>query len=318
MNEGFPQGQESGGMPAEGQANFLKRMHPVAFAILALGIVFLLYQVVAGLITLLLFRGTPSAESVNPFRVVTILGQLLFILSPTLFLAWARAGNLREYFRLRVPDLRQVVVVLIAVFALQQILQAYIILQDAVPLPPRLQEVINQIKEIIEQAYRLLVTAHDPGEFLFVVFAVALVPAVSEEFLFRGLVQRSFEASAGGVRGAVIAGIVFAAYHLNPFSIIPLIALGVFFGYIVYRSQNITIAVAAHFFNNFIACLAVYLSVDDDFVLLAPKGNATVLEVAANTAVFAAVFVAATVTFVLLTRGRQGAATGPGKDPFGE
>jgi membrane protease YdiL (CAAX protease family) len=189
----------------------------------------------------------------------------------------------------------------VAVFALQQVLQAYMMLQHAIPLPEQIQEIVDLIEDLFEKTYRTLVTAHSPLEFLFVVITVALVPALAEETLFRGVVQRSIGQATGGLRAAVISGIIFAAYHLNPLSIVPLVALGVFFGYIVYRSGNLTLAIFAHFFNNFLACTAVFFRMEDDFVVLSPGGDPSPVIAGLNALMFALVFLAATSYFRVLT-----------------
>jgi hypothetical protein len=275
-------------------------MNPVLFSLFALALIFVLYQIVGGVITLVVARGQITLSNVTLVRWATLLGQLLFILVPTVWLARVRHGALPGFFRLRVPELRQLVTTMVAVFALQQMLQAYMVVQDMIPLPQDLQRMLDTVKKLLEETERVLVQANGPGEFLFVILVVALVPAVSEELLFRGLVQRNLEA-AGGWRGPVITGIIFGLYHFNPFTLVPLVALGVYFGFIVYRSGNITLSMSAHFFNNFIACSATYLRLDDNFVALAPDAAPTLKLVATNFALFAVVFVAATLYFISST-----------------
>jgi membrane protease YdiL (CAAX protease family) len=207
-------------------------------------------------------------------RWSTLIGQLLFILVPTLILTHLRYGKIREPLRLRLPTVAQILVVLVGVFALQQVLQGYMMLQEAIPLPAGVQRWVDLIKDMFEATYRLLVTATSPLELLLVVLTVAVVPAVSEEVLFRGLVQRDLESLVGGTKSAVIAGLLFALYHLNPFSLVPLATLGIVFGLIVYRSGNLTLAMIAHFLNNFLASLALYYNIDEDFLMTAPEGGA--------------------------------------------
>jgi membrane protease YdiL (CAAX protease family) len=149
------------------------------------------------------------------------------------------------------------------------------------------------------------VTARSPAEFAGVVVAVALVPAVCEELLFRGLVQKSMEQAAGALPGAVVTGIIFGAYHLNPLSVVPLVVLGVFFGYLVVRTGSTTLAVAAHFFNNFIACTAVYLKVNDDFIALSPSGHPSASLVLVNIVLFGLVFLASLAYLTSLSRDRS-------------
>jgi membrane protease YdiL (CAAX protease family) len=284
------------------QQPFFRRMHVIPFVLITLFSVLFLYQVIAGGLTLLLAGGAITADSVAWVRWSTLIGQLLFILVPTLILTRLRYGAIIHPLRLRLPAMSQVVVVLIGVFALQQVLQGYMLLQEQIPLPPGIQRWVDLVKDMFEATYRLLITADNPLEFTLVVFTVAVVPAICEEVLFRGLVQRDLESLTSGSRSAVIAGVVFALYHMNPFSLVPLIALGVAFGLIVYRSGNLTLAMLAHFQNNFLASAALYFNIDEDFLMTAPGGGATAEAAVLNTVVFALVFVGAMYYFVRITR----------------
>jgi hypothetical protein len=284
---------------------FLRRLSPVAFAVFSLVTIFMLYQFVAGGLVMVIARGRFTPDNIALVRWATLVSQVLFILLPTILLVRGRFGNVVQFTRLRLPGTRQLILAVVAVFALQQMAQGYMMAQDALPLPEFVRKLVEVFKEMFEQAYRLLVGAETPAEFFFVVFVVAVVPALAEEFLFRGLVQRSIELRAGGLKAAVIAGFIFGAYHLNPFGIVPLVALGVFFGWLVYRSDNLTIAIAAHFFNNFIACTAIYLKMGEDFIVLAPGGDATATVVLANFVLFGLVFLGAMYYFWILTRHKE-------------
>jgi membrane protease YdiL (CAAX protease family) len=281
---------------------FWQRILPVPFAVLVLGIVFLLYQGLGTVLVLLLTGGKFTVESSALVRWSTLAGQLLFMLLPTLVLARLRYGNIRRSLRLNLPEPLEILVIVIAVFALQQMVQGYMTLQDALPLPEPLRHFVDLLRKAVEMSYRLLAQASSPLEFVFVVVTVALVPALSEEMLFRGLVQGSFAESYGGLRSAVITGVIFGAYHLNPFGIVPLVSLGIFFGYVVYRSGSLLLAITAHFFNNFVACTALYLQLDDDFIVLKPEGGASASMLFANVVFFALVFAAAMYFFILMTR----------------
>jgi len=298
--------EPSSGDPAPGPSGlprvpFLRRLSPVMFSLFTLAVIFVLYQLVGGVITVVVARGQITLGNVTLVRWATLLGQLLFILVPTVWLASRRHGDLPVFFRFRVPEIRHLVATMVAVFALQQMLQAYMVVQDMIPLPQELERLLDTLRKVLEETERILDQANSPGEFLFVLVVVALVPAVSEELLFRGLVQRNLEAAAGW-RGAVITGVIFGVYHFNPFTLVPLVALGVYFGFIVYRSGNITLSMSTHFFNNFIACSAAYLRLDDNFVALSPGAAPTLTLAASNFALFSLVFVAATLYFIHSTR----------------
>lgn len=280
------------------QESFFKRISPALFIILSLALVFVLYQVIAGLLAILLFGSVLTQETAVWMRIATAGGQILCILIPTLLLTRARYGRIVEPLRIQLPSLRDIVMVSVALVALQQVLQGYMIAQDAIPLPPQIQRYVQMFEDMIERTYRMLVSAQSPVEFAGVVATVALVPAIAEELLFRGLVQRDLEKVTGGIRAAVIAGVIFALYHLNPFSIVPLIVLGVFFGYVVHRSQNITLAMIAHFLNNFLACCTTYFNLGDEYLVFGSGEVSGWSGVLVNTAVGALIFIAATYAFV--------------------
>jgi len=287
------------------QAPLIERIPPIVFAVLTLCLVFFLYQVIGGIATFIFIGEMPNEENMNTVRWLTVVGQVLLMLIPTLLLARLRHGREINFFRFKTPDLRQVVATVIGVFALQQVLQGYLMLQESVPLPQGVQQFIDEWGKRVEEIYKLLVTSRSFSEFLFVSLVVAVVPAFTEELLFRGLVQRNVERVAGGLKAAVATGVVFAAFHLNPLTIIPLAALGVYFGFIVYRSANISLAITTHFFNNFLACVAAYMSLDEDFLVMSPGTQPSPSVVAFNSFLFLVVFALSTFSLVRLTAQAQ-------------
>jgi membrane protease YdiL (CAAX protease family) len=272
MNDHGPTPESPGQSPAlpPPPTPLLLRIPPVPFAVLTLIVIFVLYQGIGGILTLVFFSARVTPENVDAIRWSTLGGQIIFLLLPTILIARLRYGRLRIPFRMAGLEIRQLLLLTIGLLSLQQLLQGYLVLQDMIPLPGPVQEFVDRFKEILESVYILLARAHTPGEFLVVVLVVALTPAICEELLFRGLIQRTFEEAFGGFRAAVIAGVIFGFYHINPFSLVPLCALGVYFGWVVYRSQNVTLAVFAHFLNNLFAAVVLYTGVDENLIHAVP------------------------------------------------
>jgi membrane protease YdiL (CAAX protease family) len=241
-------------------------IHPILFAILSLGIIFILYQIIGGVFTLLLFGLQPTPENLNGYRIVTGAGQILFILLPTLILVRFATFEPKIFLRLSTPPIQTVIVSIVAIVSLEQMLQVFLAFQEKLPLPTEMQKLMDQFKQMFEVLYKYLLSSSSIYELIFVVVIIALIPAFVEELLFRGLIQRSIEKATSPMRSAVITGIIFGAYHFNPFSFIPLAAIGIFLGLLTVRTGSIWTSVIAHFVNNFLACLAVYFHLDDDYV----------------------------------------------------
>ncbi len=230
---------------------------PIAMTLIALGTVFVLYQFFGAGIAFLLFGGLDEGN-VQGFRLMTMASQFLFILVPTLLFARWGEVNYREIFKLKIPSLVEVVLVIVGTLSLQNIAQVYLYLQDMIMPIQKLSPIFETLRKMIEKTYLILISASSPIEFAFVALVVAFTPAICEELLFRGLVQYNLSKAGGHKLGFIITGIIFAMYHANPFSFIPLIALGIYFGYLVYKSGSIFLAMLAHFTNNFTAAYFYY------------------------------------------------------------
>ena len=257
-----------------GELSFIDRhaIHPLFFAFASLVFVFLLYQIGGGLLAFLVMGATSvTRDNVWTMRWLTLTGQLTFILVPTLLLARLFATRLREVFQFRIPGLRESTLALLALFSLQRVFEAYMYFQERVPMPEILREIIEPIKKLFEELTKVLLRADSPLELVVVILVVAVVPAVVEELLFRGLIQKIFERLMSPVVSAVLAGTIFGLFHVNPFEVVPLVGLGVFFGLLRYRSQSLLVPIAAHFFNNLMAVLASFYGMQDDNLMAAAQ-----------------------------------------------
>jgi len=79
---------------------------------------------------------------------------------------------------------------------------------------------------------------------------IGIVPAICEEIMYRGYVQRSLEKSGGIWMAIIVSGLIFGAYHLQITNILPLSFLGIMLAYITYISNSLIPAIVAHFVNN--------------------------------------------------------------------
>ncbi len=84
---------------------------------------------------------------------------------------------------------------------------------------------------------------------------LAILPALCEEFLFRGYILDGLSRRWGAAVGIVVGGVLFGAFHLDPFRLIPASLLGIVFGAIVLRRNSIFYGMIAHAVNNSCAFL---------------------------------------------------------------
>lgn len=92
------------------------------------------------------------------------------------------------------------------------------------------------------------------------IFMIAVLPALAEEVLFRGVLAKLFKDWTRNTHLAVIiSAVVFAAIHLQFYGFLPRFLLGVVLGYLFFWSGSIWLPVAAHFANNFLSVIVEFL-----------------------------------------------------------
>lgn len=84
-------------------------------------------------------------------------------------------------------------------------------------------------------------------------FLIAVVPAVGEEFLFRGLIGRGLIARWGLVAGVGITSCLFAVVHIYPPHVVAIIPVGVAMHWVYLTTKSFWAPMLFHFLNNGIA-----------------------------------------------------------------
>jgi len=175
-------------------------------------------------------------------------GQILVMALATLLVVKLHAvkGERKEFLRLKLSENVWRVTALGAILFI--VAQPTILflgwLNSFVPVPQAMAEMQETMAEMIANFLR------SDNVLLSGVFHIGVVPAVCEEIMYRGYVQRAFEKSWGIVAAILISGAIFGAYHLQISNFLPLATLGVFLAYLTYISDSLVPAMTAHFVNN--------------------------------------------------------------------
>ena len=89
---------------------------------------------------------------------------------------------------------------------------------------------------------------------LLAIFQAGVLAAVSEEFMFRGVLLQSLVQRFGRAAAVVLVSVVFALFHLphEPQAILPLTILGLVLAYLALRTRSLVAPVVTHgLFNTF-------------------------------------------------------------------
>ena len=246
------------------------------FAAAALGLIggFFLYQFVGGLLTLVIFGFDIEGAPPDSLRLMTMAGQILFILLPALLFSKWVYGDVSDIISLKLPNWIEMFIFSAGILVLTPLLQTYMFLQNfLVEHLASNYKFINSIKSLfdslnalVEKTYGNLMKADSIAEMLLVIIVIAAVPAVCEEVMFRGYIQKSLGFKVKPFWAALITAIFFGFYHFNPYGLLPLICLGVYFGFAAYTSNSLIVPIFLHFLNNFGAVILYYIIGDDQMV----------------------------------------------------
>lgn len=111
--------------------------------------------------------------------------------------------------------------------------------------------------EVITQAF---LAGTDINTYLFNLFLIAVIPAIGEELMFRGVFQRILNDWTKNMHIAIwISAILFSAMHMQFYGFLPRMLMGALFGYIFYWSGSLWIPILAHFVNNALAVTLHFL-----------------------------------------------------------
>lgn len=285
------------------------RYRPSHFAFMALGVLFLLYQIVGGGITLLFIGGGITEDNVTAARLATMISQILFLLLPTIYLAKRQHGKLSDAFQWRIPGLWESILALAGMLALMQIAEIYLYLQSLIPLPEQFIPFIEAIKKAVEEAFKILIVAQSLPELSFVLLVAAITPALCEEMMFRGLIQKNLTLAYGSTRGYLFAGAIFGIYHMNPIWIVPLIGLGIYFSFIQHRSQTLILPIIAHLMNNTASTVGMYVYGNSDLstptIFSAGLSEPSMMAVLGTALFFVIVFSLIVVQYIRVTENFQ-------------
>lgn len=84
---------------------------------------------------------------------------------------------------------------------------------------------------------------------LYLLVAYAILPAICEEFVFRGILCYEYE-NGGVLRAVVFSSFFFALLHFNPINILTYLFSGAILALILYASRSLIGAMLAHFLYN--------------------------------------------------------------------
>lgn len=204
-----------------------------------------------------------NPQNLNLLKYFQITQSTGLFLIPPFILAFLFSDNSFSYLKINntplfAPSLISIVIIIISL----PIINFATEINQGLNLPEWLSSLENWMKSTEESAYQLtkaFLNVTTIEGLMVNLFMIAVIPALGEELLFRGIIQRLFSEWTKNIHlGIFITAILFSALHFQFFGFLPRTLLGILFGYLFVFSGSIWYPIIAHFFNNAMAVFVYF------------------------------------------------------------
>ena len=230
-----------------------------------------LFSVVGGVLAAIIYDFNPSninnlaapnvIEGMKMFQLFSAVG--LFVVPP---LTYGLVASKKPFEKLSLATLNKplnYLYIFILMVMLTPFLSWIIEINANMVLPDFLSGVEQWMRESERKAENLtkaFLTFNGVGSLIYMMIVVAVVPAIGEELLFRGVLQKIMIAWTKNPHiGIWITAFLFSALHMQFFGFFPRMLLGALFGYLFLWSKSLWLPILGHFINNGTVVIASYL-----------------------------------------------------------
>ncbi len=204
------------------------------------------------------FDDQTNKDTISAIKILQITIHLfLFILTPFIFLGIINHQRPLNYLMLnRVPGFRNLFLGIVLMLSSFPLVFFVYWLNSLLPMPASFVEMESQAMQTV----KYFVRADSPEVLMFNIFSIAMIPAIGEELLFRGVLQRIFGKISDNPHIAIwVTALVFSAFHMQFAGFFSRLLLGAVLGYLLYWSASLWVPIIAHFLYNGVQVVGAYL-----------------------------------------------------------
>lgn len=198
-------------------------------------------------------------EIIPALRVMQVMQALGMLIVPSLVYLWVSSSWFEMKGMFATPN-RQSFLLSLVFFMVAFPFVNYIAEWNAsVEIPTFLGDWMRGKESQAGKLTELFLDMPNAGLMIFNLLMIAVLPAVGEELIFRGIIQRGLTKQFGNPHLAIwIAAALFSAIHLQFFGFVPRLLMGVAMGYLLFWSGNLWYPIIAHFTNNALSVILAY------------------------------------------------------------
>jgi len=205
-----------------------------------------------------------SDKDIAFVKFYQLINQLGVFILPVLFYSFFVSSSPGNYLLLnKRPNTTNLILLGMVVFTILPFINFLGEINQNLTLPEAFSGIEIWMLEKEEQARHLIeifLKTNTISGLLVNLFIMALVPALGEELLFRGVLLRLFKEMTKNAHLAVfISAFLFAAIHFQFYGFLPRFFLGIILGYSFVITQNLWVPIFIHFVNNAASVIVFFL-----------------------------------------------------------
>ncbi len=171
----------------------------------------------------------------------------MFSLSAVLFAYWIKREKWKSYFQTLPVDFDLLFKFVIVLFLAYPLIGVSALALEQIDLP---QWMDSMDEESIDSLMKML-QMDGIGDLIVNLIIIALIPAIGEELLFRGVIQNELVKKIKNPHVAIfLASAIFSGFHMQIQGFLPKLIIGLVLGYAYYWTKSIWYPMVIHFVNN--------------------------------------------------------------------
>ncbi|WP_428657099.1 lysostaphin resistance A-like protein [Runella sp.] len=187
-----------------------------------------------------------------------------FLIPGVIYWRWSEQHKVEEFVSRPLPAFSVWAMVLLSMLAFLPLNSWIIEWNSHLHLPEGLQRLENWMRHKEDELAvmtQFMTDFNSWPKFFIALCVTAIIPSVGEEVLFRGIIQRKIFHKTRDIHSAVwLTAVLFSTIHLQFYGFVPRMLLGAMMGYMYFWTRNLWAPIFAHFINNGLTVLIIFLS----------------------------------------------------------
>jgi len=208
--------------------------------------------------------GDALAENIPVQKYMQIISQVGTFILPALIFALLVNRRIGQYLHLNIPPrITTLILSIMLIMSILPLINWLMVVNGGLRLPEFLSGIEEWMRNSEEIAMQLTEAFLQDTSWLGLsinLVMIAVLAAVGEELLFRGVLIRLFTEWFKSTHLAIwVSAILFSALHLQFFGFLPRMVLGLVLGYLFVWSRSLWVPIITHMFNNASAVIIAFL-----------------------------------------------------------